>query len=119
MNALHQLLANNADPSDTRHDMLTADEVNAIVEALNADYWIGKMRETYGRSRPHKEKVLAALESPDICNECLYRRQVQAGPGWFRDGSGEKEGCPHQVVFRQDSNGYTSWRCELCGVQLV
>ncbi len=69
--ALTRLLNDNADESNTRHDMLTADEVEAIAKAQNVLYWAGRMRETYERRHP----LSAAFDSvvPHHCGVTLRR----------------------------------------------
>ncbi len=52
MNPLRTLLEDNADPCNTRHDMLTGAEVIAIIEALNAEPVIDYMVETYNWRHP-------------------------------------------------------------------
>ncbi len=47
MHTLAKLLEDSADPSNTRFDILTAAEICAIVEALNCEIVIDRMRETY------------------------------------------------------------------------
>lgn len=47
MNALAQLLKDNADSSNTHYDILTGEQVCAIVEALNCEFIIDRMREVY------------------------------------------------------------------------
>lgn len=51
MQALTKLLADNADPSNTRYDILTAEEVSEIVEWGNAQHAIACMQETYRRRK--------------------------------------------------------------------
>lgn len=54
MQALAKLLEANSDPSDTRYDILTADEVTEIVEWQNAQTALECMRETYRRRHPER-----------------------------------------------------------------
>ena len=56
MNPLNGLLESNADPSDTRYDTLTGAEVSAIVEALNAEVVINRMRVTYERGAARRAR---------------------------------------------------------------
>lgn len=55
MQALQKLMADNTDPSNTRYDILTAEEVCEIVEWGNAQHAIACMQETYRRRKARKE----------------------------------------------------------------
>lgn len=72
MQALAKLLEANSDPSDTRYNILTADEVTEIVEWQNAQHAIACMCETYQRRRARKE----AHPAPQTGEEYFAERRV-------------------------------------------
>lgn len=47
MDPLERLLQDNADPSDTRYDILTEDEVDAIEEAIEIEMKIDELAERF------------------------------------------------------------------------
>lgn len=55
MQALQKLMEDNADPSNTRYNMLTFEEISEIVDWQNVQHSLACMQETYRRHRARKE----------------------------------------------------------------